>query len=310
MILISVVVCTYKRPNLLKNILGLLEKQSVDNADFEIIVVDNNSQDDTERVVQRAIDLGNKKIRYVVEEKRGITHARNKGIREAKGELIAFTDDDCLIPDNWIIRLYTSIKETNAAMVGGRIKSLWKCDRPSWITEKKQDGVLINWDLGDERKEIKLSSNTPFPFTANLMFKAELVRKIGYFKSCVKGEGGGTFGSEDIEFCLRALKSGERIMYEPNATVQHPVHPERLNKSYFRKRYFCGGRALTKLHSGSAIYYFGVPRFMYRQIVEDSIKYLYWLLKGDRKKSFYYEGKAVLLSGFFFQKWFMDNKNI
>jgi glycosyltransferase involved in cell wall biosynthesis len=98
-----------------------------DDSSWEVILVDNNSDDDTRLVFEEFEKHYESKIRYIFEEKRGISHARNRGIKAARGEIIAFTDDDVIVDNYWIQNIEKAFKEHNdVACVGGKILPVWE----------------------------------------------------------------------------------------------------------------------------------------------------------------------------------------
>jgi glucosyl-dolichyl phosphate glucuronosyltransferase len=309
--LISVIVCTFNRRESLIRLLNILAHQNLADGkvDYEIVVVDNNSIDGTQLTVEEFNKIAIKKARYVLEKKQGVSYARNRGMNEAAGNIITFTDDDCDPEVDWLENLYKCYSETDADIVAGRIVSKWNYPKPTWFKEKKIDGAIISWDLGEERKELFYGSDTPVPYTANLMMKTDLVKKIGYFNEKLGGKGRSLVGSEDIDFCVRALKAGAKVLYEPKAVVYHPVEKERVSKKFFRKRSFNGGRASAIMQSENDRLFLNVPRFLYRQIFEYFFLYIVSLVKFNQKESFFYENKILLSLGFFAERWFGTHKS-
>jgi len=147
---LSVVVCSLNRSESLRRMLKSLQEMVIpDYLSCEVIVVDNNSDDDTRLVVEEIEKHFELKIRYVFENKKGLSHARNRGVKEAGGEIIAFTDDDVIVDKHWIKSIDKAFKEyDDVACVGGKILPIWEIPKPKWL---KHDlyGYLALLDKGD-----------------------------------------------------------------------------------------------------------------------------------------------------------------
>ena len=148
---ISIVIPTHNRAETLRNAMdSVLRLQG--EAEFEFVIVDNNSSDSTEDVVRAAAaDLP---VRYVKEGRQGLSHARNRALVEYRGQVLLFTDDDVVLDPHWL-RAYADAFDTHAhaAYFGGRILPLWDGERPRWVRDEGMaliSGVLVHYDLGTE----------------------------------------------------------------------------------------------------------------------------------------------------------------
>src|SRR5690349_5231481 len=99
---VSVCICTYNRCQTLRSALESVLGQEADGVRFEVIVVDNNSTDDTKQVVESFVRRGHSNLRYSFEGRQGLSHARNAGIAVARSPLVAFTDDDIRVAPDWV----------------------------------------------------------------------------------------------------------------------------------------------------------------------------------------------------------------
>ncbi len=119
---ISVIICTFNRSSHLRNVLKSLSEQVVDEKlIWEIVVVDNNSKDDTFEVIKSFHNSSYIPVRYVKEQKQGLSHARNRGIQESLGKYVAFTDDDAVVDKRWVSSLYETFQKYKCDCVGGKI---------------------------------------------------------------------------------------------------------------------------------------------------------------------------------------------
>ncbi len=237
MVSVSVIVCTYNRAESLRDTLKSLMAQRVENVEYEVIVVDNNSKDQTKDVVTTF----NGKVRYLFEYKQGLSYARNTGIKEAKGDVIAFTDDDVIVDSGWVEAIWKCFHETAALAVGGKIERLWHCERPDWLTEELT-GPLIVQDLGPVRK--KWDQKNRHMIGANMAFNRALFEKYGFFKEELGRRGDELIGGEDRELFRRLFEANIPIFYEPKAVVHHKIEKERLTKEYMRKWFWDVGKTL------------------------------------------------------------------
>ncbi len=132
--LISVVVCTYNRVNLLADALHTLCHQTLDRSEYEVMVVDNNSSDNTREMVDEFCRRFSH-VRYCFEPKQGLSYARNRGWREARGEYVAYVDDDARAGENWLKTALVLIANTKPAplCLGGPILPFYSTTKPIWF---------------------------------------------------------------------------------------------------------------------------------------------------------------------------------
>jgi glycosyltransferase involved in cell wall biosynthesis len=219
---ISIVVCTQNRAGLLRGGLASLYDLEADGFNYEILVVDNGSTDDTQKVIAAAAAESKHPLRGVYEANKGIVSARNCGIREARGKWIAFFDDDQLADRRWLSELYRGAEEQRCRVVGGSVHLAF----PSGC--ERQLDPTVRMLLG----EAKLS-NQPVsyggrltPGAGNLMIERSVLDEVGVFLRTVSGRG------EDTDLFSRIERAGIASWYIPTAIVQHLTPPERLEETY------------------------------------------------------------------------------
>ncbi|MGH9327872.1 MAG: glycosyltransferase [Terriglobia bacterium] len=276
---ISVVICTYNRAASLEVTLSSLRHlEAPPSLTWEILIVDNNSADSTRSVIESFRASSGLNVRYVFELQQGRSFALNRGINEAKGEIIAFTDDDVTLDPKWLVGLKQAFDEWGSIAAGGRIIPVWNDPVPSWLQMEGQQAVL-HLDLGDEPRELN------FAIGANSAFRREAFLKYGVFQAGVSVDGKSAAGYEDDEYGHRLTRAGEKIMYVPGAVVYHPVASHRLTKAYFRKWFYDCGRTMmwARIWPQETVLYFGIPRFLFRAFVENSVK---WPFMRDQKRRF------------------------
>jgi len=267
---ISVVICTYNRSKRLRNTLNSLFEQKVDNeTQWEIVVIDNNSSDDTYDVVR---NLNSKiPITYAREEEQGLSHARNRGIKEAKGKYIAFIDDDALAGSNWIRALHETFKNFDCDAVGGRtyLKPMKKL--PGWLT-KDLWGFLACLDYGDQPFQI---DRRQFIYGTNMAFPREIFNKLGYFNTELGRTGYVPTGGEESELLGRIFSYSGKAYYQPKAEVYHIIDEYKLRKQYFRRLHYYEGRSSGKAYDmGIKRNLCGIPLFVFPQLMRSILRYL------------------------------------
>ena len=122
---VSVIVCTYNRSGSLLDTLDSLANMVVSKSvDWEVLVVDNNSTDDTKKITEAFIDRGNHHFRYLLEPVQGLSFARNRGINTSGGRILAFTDDDVLVDKNWLMKIIETIDAPQCGLRRGKSSAL------------------------------------------------------------------------------------------------------------------------------------------------------------------------------------------
>jgi GT2 family glycosyltransferase len=177
-------------------------------------------------------------VKIVVSDNIGLSYARNAGIKNAKGEIVAFIDDDAKADEQWLERLLASYEDPAVVGVGGRINPRWEGQRPFWFPEE------LNWIVGCSYKGQPLKRKAiRNPIGCNMSFRRSIFRDVGYFRSDIGRFGKALLCNEETEFSVRALKSiaNSQILYEPSAVVHHSISKERGRLKYLWRRSFYEG---------------------------------------------------------------------
>lgn len=311
MIKISVIICTYNRYESLKNTLNSLLSQECDKGfDYEVIVVDNNSEDKTKETVESYIPKFNGKLRYLFEPRQGKSYALNTGIKESKGEIISFTDDDVLPDKCWLSNLHQTFKETNAVCIGGNVKPKWNCQKPKWLEVKGLFSLQGPLCINDRGNEISDNIN---PVGCNMAIRKDIFDKYGGFRTDLQRVGNGLISGEDTVFCQGLRNEGEKIVYNPNALVYHVISQERVKKSYFRRWYFAKGRSESRImlsKEENIIYLWRIPRYFYKLFLKYLLKWILFSIRRDTVKTFYYEMQMQIILGFVTERWFYNRLSL
>jgi len=303
MSMISVVVCTYNRCESLKDTLqSLLSQRIAGRFTYEVIVVDNNSRDETKTVFTSFQSHTSIPLRYVFEENQGVAHARNRGIEEAQGDIIAFTDDDCIPDIHWLQNIHAAFEQYDCVGVGGKVLVEWLGQKvPCWMDEKNPkaySGLTCFQDLGD--LVVNYEVDVTAPVTANFAIKKSAFTKYGFFDASLGRMGKNLgLGGEDYDYANRLLAAHVQLLFVPNIQVHHKVLLQRLNAQYLRRWHFSFGKAkvLRSIHAFEGVYLFRAPRYLYRLFFSNLWKSVLSYIVLRVKEGYLWELKARWTAG-------------
>jgi glycosyltransferase involved in cell wall biosynthesis len=223
---VSVVVPTFNRQLLLQRTLESLLHQQSESVRYEVLVVDNNSTDDTRAVVD-ALTRRWRGVRYLFEPRRGVSHARNTGIAAARAQVIAFIDDDVEADPVWIATIKRVFDDhPGIDCVGGRIEARWAAPPPAWLTPKHWGPVALQGEKGDS-PYVDADHASPCLMTANFASRRAALEEVGGFSPEFLRD-------EDRELQLRLWAAGKRGLYVDTLAVTTEVPRERMTKAYHR----------------------------------------------------------------------------
>lgn len=296
---ITVILVTYNRcQSLAKALESVAASRLPESIEWEVLVVDNNSSDQTPRIVAEFSQRYPGSFRYLFEPNPGKSHGLNAGIRAARGDILAFIDDDVTAEATWLQNLTAILHSGEWAGAGGRILLERNFSPPRWLSldgPYNMSGMLAGFDLGE--KACKLDEP---PYGTNMAFRKEIFEKYGDFRTDLGPRPGSEIRNEDTEFGRRLMAAGERLWYEPSAVVYHPVPPERLTRKYLLGWWFDYGRALTREKGkgarilGIPRHYLSIPRMVATHL---SIRVLQWLWTPDPRQRFFRKGVAWMSAG-------------
>jgi glycosyltransferase involved in cell wall biosynthesis len=297
-------VCTYNRHELLREALeSIVSNEIGDGVRYEVVVVDNNSTDQTRDVVQSFIERGNTNIRYLFEGRQGLSYARNAAIATARSNILAFTDDDVLVSANWIATIKRSLdSHPEVDCVGGKVLPAWSSQPPSWLTSEHW-APLGAADYGDRPLYVN-SDNRLCLITANLAFRKPALERIGKFRPQLQRVQDSLGSMEDHELLTRLWHENGQALYIPQLVVRSQVTDDRLTKHYHRRWHMGHGRfyAMARLEEIEQSRFgrlFDVPAHMYKGAAIAVAAWLRHLLRGDRDRAFVHETSLIFFAGFF-----------
>jgi glucosyl-dolichyl phosphate glucuronosyltransferase len=294
---ITVVVCTYNRAKSLAKALESVAGQTLpQSVGWEIIVVDNNSRDETRQVVEGLQRRYPERIRYLFEPQQGLSYARNAGVRNAQGEILAFIDDDETADAEWLQNITANLFSGEWAGTGGPVLAQWNGPRPRWLSS---NSPFFLAPLAMFEPDMKGEQLTEPPFGANMAFRKEAFDRHGGFRTDLGRVGKGLLSNEDTEFGRRVMIAGQRLRYEPSAITHHPVENWRVNKGYFLAWWFNKGRSDVR-ELGIQAYtkrFFRIPFRLFRDFALEVVRWTVDIEPSQRfvckLKVWTYAGRAV-----------------
>lgn len=227
MLKISIIVCTYNRSELLLGCLHSLVEQTLDTEDYEVIIVNNNSTDNTvETVGHFAKTYNHIHIRIVTELNQGLSFARNRGWQEASGEYVAYIDDDALAPPDWVYQIQSFIdRQPNVSAFGGPYTSYSLVAVPDWFPP----GYGCH-SLGEDERPIVVGRE--WISGTNMIFKKKLFFDFGGFDENLGMSGSNVSYGEETNFLIKLSKNSIPVYYVPKINVRHLVAEYKMSLTW------------------------------------------------------------------------------
>jgi glucosyl-dolichyl phosphate glucuronosyltransferase len=300
---VTVIICTYNRCRTLEKALASVAASALpESTKWEVLVVDNNSSDQTREVADSFCERYPGRFRYVFEPRQGKSYALNTGVQKAQGEILAFVDDDLTVDPDWLRSLTAALHGGEWSGAGGRTLLAGAFDPPKWMAMKgpySLGGILAaQFDLGDRPCVL-----TRAPYGANMAFRKEMFLKYGLFRTDLGPSPDKLVPrpNEDTELGRRLLAAGEPLRYEPLAVAYHPVPTHRITRSYFLRWHFDWGRALVREWGrGRNVLeviprpYFSILSVLFKTMVPSIVQ---WISALDPQRRFYSKCRVFLAAG-------------
>jgi glucosyl-dolichyl phosphate glucuronosyltransferase len=285
---ITIILCTSNRCDSLgKTLDSMTALQMPETVEWEVLVVDNNSTDRTRQVVEEYCRRYIGRFRYLFESQQGKSYALNAGVREAQGDILAFTDDDVTVDPLWLHNLTAALHEDRCSGSGGRTLPEQAFSPPPWLAHEARYALapLAIFDRGLEPRELDEA-----PFGNNMAFKKSMFEQYGGFRTDLGVHHGGMDPQkgEDSEFGVRLLSAGERLRYEAAAIVYHAVPANRVQKEYFLDWWFDKGRSDTRafgIPSGTRWFIAGIPLYLFRRLAVWTLRWMVGVSPSQRFSS-------------------------
>lgn len=296
---IALIICTYNRDKYLPEALESIKDQTLANNKFQIIIVDNNSTDNTAAISKKFIaDHPNLNAKYCFEEKKGLSFARNRGISEASAPIISYIDDDVILPPEYletVTNFFT--KYPTAVGMGGKVIPKYEDgSEPAWMN-KYLNGFVAKVDYGTSI--IKFNEKMRYPAGCNMTYKKDILIKAGGFNNELK------FRSDDKYIFLKIKLLSDEIYYLPDAWLYHYIDRDRLQMQNFKKLFLKTGNEEKKRitsEQGTAGAIKKLIEFIFK-FGASLLLFFIFLLKGQ-----YSKGKYVVISQWCTLKGFLQKE--
>jgi glycosyltransferase involved in cell wall biosynthesis len=292
--LITVALCTHDHADRLVRTLASLPRLVAPTSEWELVVIDNASRDATPEVLaDPAWHPPGVRVRVVNEERLGLSNARNRALVEARGQYLAFIDDDETPDPMWLRAYEACIIEHRPDAMGGRIDvSLEGARRPSWLQDELL-GFLGQLDHGPARW---LTSGESPIYGGNFAFRRSVFERIGCFDARLGRRGRTNAGGEDADIYARLLAAGCAVRWVPEAIVQHHIETPKLRRGYFLELHFQQGLMEGARKRGIATRI--PPRYLFRQVARAFLRALRQRMTAGSNRSLRLEMNAAYFSGF------------
>ena len=233
--MISVIICTYNRDKYIYNVLKSLALGTLEHSAYEIILVDNNCTDNTRKEVDHFCNVFPQvSLRYFVETNQGLSHARNRGIKESKGDILVYVDDDATVNPEYLKTYadwFESHPETDAA--GGPIIPHYETgSEPKWMTyfiKRLLTGYLY---FGDKAKPFPGQN---YPGGGNAAYRSRVFEKVGLYNVELGRNGDSLGGGEEKDIFDKMKREGMQFVYLPQAILYHSIPGYKLEADYFNR---------------------------------------------------------------------------
>jgi len=260
---IDIVVCTYNNVASLDRVLRTLEDQREhEHAGWHVLVIDNNSTDDTAALLERHLTACVLPLRVVREREQGLTPARVRGVRETDGEWIAFVDDDCLLADDWVAQLAAAAcVRPDAGALGGEVALAWEGEPPAHAT--RYPWAYAQQRYGGEARTVDCLVG------AGLVVRRAALAQTGWIERQFLADrvGAKLVSGGDVEIALR-VGARHELWYEPGLRLRHVIPLNRTAPRHLTALAY--GLGSAKLLGDSMLWSRGYPRWLLRSLRESS----------------------------------------
>jgi glycosyltransferase involved in cell wall biosynthesis len=309
----TVLICTYNRAYLLSETLDSIAASRIDLTRplrWNVIVVDNNSSDDTRVVVESRARTYPVPLLYLFEPRQGKSNALNTGLNATSAAVIAFTDDDVRVSEGWLeASCRPMLEDPTIDYTGGPVFPIWERPRPSWLDDDRSDlwGTLAILDYGKD--PFVFEEKRRVPLGANMAVRRALIDRIGGFDPSLGRTGNSLLGQEQAEFFCRSRAIGARGLYVPEMSLHHHVPAKRLTPAYFRRWWFWKGiskRRLERRHPVTELgvdlsrvpKVAGIPRYMFGSALRDAVGWLSAVASGNPANRMRHEMMLCYFAGY------------
>ena len=230
--MLTAIICTYNREKYIGPLLESIAANDLEKSEYEILLVDNNCTDNT-REICKAFAEAHKEVRfrYTTEPEQGLSAARNRGIKEAEGDIIVYIDDDALVDAHYLRDYAEWFKAHPDTMAcGGPIEPLYETQEPKWMSPYTR-ALLTAWmNYGNKVREYPKGR---FPGGGNAAYRKSVFDKVGLFNTELGRKGDSLMGAEEKDIFDKMHALGMQILYLPTPVLHHIIPQKKLEKDYF-----------------------------------------------------------------------------
>ncbi len=292
----TILICTYNRASFLADTLDSIGRTPPDPGfSWDVLVVDNNSTDQTRDIVAVRRDRYPVPLRYLFEGRQGKSNALNAGMAAAHAAIIVFTDDDVQVGSGWLGSAVRPLLERkDIDYTGGPVRPIWGAPPPAWLNpDGNLGGTIAVKDHG--RDAFVFEDQLKTPLGVNMAVRRSLIERIGGFRPDLGRNGKALLGQEQAEFFYRSRAAGARGLYVPAMGLDHVVPAARLTRSYFRRWWYWKGVSHARVHQlhgrtelnidvRHVPRVLGIPRFVYGNVVRNMKGWLRGWVRRDPAK--------------------------
>lgn len=231
--LISLIVCTYNRDKFLGDCLRSIEGQSLDENAYEVIIINNNSTDQTAEIIDSFSQKMYNNWSFHLEHQQGLSFARNRGMQASKASFLTYVDDDAILPTHFLQLQYDLlIQNPEWDGLGGKILAKFEGEKPNWFNKYTAPTFFSHYDRGDKGYLYKLGD---FPFGCNMCLRKSMAIKAGGFDINLGRIGKGGLGGEEKKIFSQIISQGAQVWYRPELWVHHQTDIYRTQEPYLKK---------------------------------------------------------------------------
>lgn len=232
--MLSVIICTYNRDKYIYNVLKSVADNDYPHSGYEIVLVNNNSTDNTAAECQRfQADYPDITFRYFVETQQGLSYARNCGIQQSKGDLLVYVDDDATVNKEYL-QTYADFfaHHPDAAAAGGPILPVYETEEPAWMSHYTRQLVTGKLYLGSSQRQFPRNA---FPGGGNSCYRKSVFDTVGLFNVELGRKGNSLIGAEEKDLFDKMTTNGMHFFYLPSAILYHIIPAKKLTPDYFNR---------------------------------------------------------------------------
>ncbi len=230
---ISIAICTYNRCRYLDDTLQDVSHQKGDLRNVEILVIDNNSVDETQEILDAFNKRSTIDFRSIKETSQGLSHARNRALKESRAEYVLFIDDDVFLGEHFV-QHWLEFLDRNPLIAGGGgpIEVHFDDGQPAWFPMVLRQMLGHHSPYAGEREY----HGSEYPHGGNMLVHRETALKINGFNTSLGRIGTGLGGGEEKDFFKRLAMADATILFNPTAVLKHRIGSDRLTKNYFLRQ--------------------------------------------------------------------------